>query len=91
MAVLPARGIDFETTVPVVIVGAGACGLTAALAAGDAGAEVLVLERDAAPQGSTALSAGMIPACGTKAQAARGVDDSVEVMAAPGFMGRGAT
>ncbi len=82
MSILPAQGIDFETTVPVVVVGAGACGLCTALAAHDAGAEVLVLERDALPQGSTALSAGMIPACGTKAQAARGVEDSVEVMAA---------
>ncbi len=82
MSILPAQGIDFETTVTVVVVGAGACGLCAALAAHDAGAEVLVLERDALPQGSTALSAGMIPACGTKAQAARGVEDPVEVMAA---------
>jgi fumarate reductase flavoprotein subunit len=82
VGILKAEGVAFETTVPVVIVGAGACGLTAALAASDAGAEVVVLERDAAPQGSTALSAGMTPACGTKAQAATGVDDSVEVMAA---------
>jgi fumarate reductase flavoprotein subunit len=82
VGILKAEGAAFETTVPVVIVGAGACGLTAALAASDAGAEVVVLERDAVPQGSTALSAGMIPACGTKAQAAMGVDDSVDVMAA---------
>ncbi len=32
--------------VPVLVIGAGACGLVAALAARDAGAEVLVLERD---------------------------------------------
>jgi len=82
VSVLPAQGIEFETTVPVVIVGAGACGLTAALAAHDAGAEVLVLERDALSQGSTALSSGMIPACGTKAQAALGVEDPVADMAA---------
>ncbi|MCP5367616.1 MAG: FAD-dependent oxidoreductase [Hyphomicrobiales bacterium] len=82
MAVLPAAGVSFDTVVPVVIVGAGACGLTAALAAADAGAEVLVLERDPVPQGSTALSSGMIPACGTRLQAEAGVEDSVEVMAA---------
>jgi fumarate reductase flavoprotein subunit len=82
VTILPAGGVDFETTVPVAIVGAGACGLTAALAASDAGAEVLVLERDALPKGSTALSSGMIPACGTKAQAVLGVEDTVEVMAA---------
>jgi glycine/D-amino acid oxidase-like deaminating enzyme len=48
----------FDTRVPVVIVGAGACGLVAALAAKDRGADVLVLERDRAPSGSTALSSG---------------------------------
>jgi fumarate reductase flavoprotein subunit len=36
-----------------VIVGAGAAGLCAALAACEAGAEVAVLERDAVPRGST--------------------------------------
>jgi fumarate reductase flavoprotein subunit len=63
----------------VVIVGAGACGLTAALAARDAGAEVLVLERDASPSGSTALSSGFIPAAPTRFQRAK---DSAEQMAA---------
>jgi fumarate reductase flavoprotein subunit len=65
--------------VQVVVVGAGACGLTAALAARDAGAEVLVLERDASPSGSTALSSGFIPAAPTRFQRA---SDSVELMAA---------
>lgn len=68
--------------VPVVIVGAGACGLTAALAACDAGAEVLILERDASPSGSTALSSGFVPAAGTRWQRAAGVDDSPARLAA---------
>lgn len=68
--------------VPVVIVGAGACGLVAALAARDAGAEVLVLERDASPSGSTALSSGFVPASPTRFQRAAGVDDSPARMAA---------
>ena len=68
--------------VPVVIVGAGACGLVAALAARDAGAEVLVLERDASPSGSTSLSSGFIPAAYTRFQRAAGVKDSAEQMAA---------
>jgi fumarate reductase flavoprotein subunit len=72
----------FELTVPVVIVGAGACGLVAALAAHDAGAAVLVLERDEQPAGSTALSSGFIPACGTRFQRERGVSDSVDLMTA---------
>lgn len=68
----PARR-DLE--VPILIVGAGACGMVAALAAKDAGAEVLVIEADAAPSGSTALSAGLIPAAGTAQQAAAGITD----------------
>jgi fumarate reductase flavoprotein subunit len=68
--------------VPVVIVGAGACGLTAALAARDAGAEVLILEQDRVPSGSTALSSGFIPAAGTRYQRAAGIDDSPELFAA---------
>ena len=67
--------------VPVVVVGAGACGLVAALTVAEAGREVLVLERDALPRGSTALSSGMIPACNTRAQRTAGVDDSAAQMA----------
>ena len=66
--------------IAVVIVGAGACGLTAALAARDAGADVLVLERDASPSGSTALSSGFVPAAFTRFQAAVGVEDSPQRM-----------
>lgn len=66
----------FEVSVPVVIVGAGACGLIAALAAKHAGAEVLVLARDRTPSGSTALSSGFIPAAGTRFQRVAGVADS---------------
>jgi fumarate reductase flavoprotein subunit len=82
MAVLPAEGVSFEFDIPVVIVGAGACGLTAALAAHDAGAEVLVLERDDQPRGSTSLSAGLIPAACTALQRAAGIDDSPALFAA---------
>ena len=49
MSILRDTSLSFEHTVPVAVVGAGACGLTAALAASDAGAEVLVLERDRRP------------------------------------------
>src|SRR5947209_6067097 len=41
MTIKPARGLDFPVTVPVLVIGSGACGLTAALAAHDAGAAVL--------------------------------------------------
>jgi fumarate reductase flavoprotein subunit len=80
MAVLSSEGVEFETSVPVVVIGAGACGMTAALTVADAGVEVLVLERDSVPQGSTALSSGMIPACETHIQKAHGVKDTVDAM-----------
>lgn len=66
----------FDLRFDVVVVGAGACGLCAGLAAADQGAEVLVLERDATPLGSTAMSTGLIPAAGTPEQRAAGIDDS---------------
>ena len=63
--------------VPIAIVGAGACALTAAIALRDAGVDCALLERDATPRGSTALSSGFIPAAGTAVQRAAGVlDDS---------------
>lgn len=65
-----------DVQVPALIVGAGACGLTAALALADAGIEALVLERDAQPSGSTSLSSGFIPAADTLAQRAAGIEDS---------------
>jgi fumarate reductase flavoprotein subunit len=66
----------------VVVVGAGACGMSAGLAAAEAGAETLVIERDATPLGSTAMSTGLIPAAGTPEQAALGSPDDPETMLA---------
>ena len=82
MTVLPAAEFRPDFTLPVVVVGAGAAGLMAALAAQAAGAEVLVVERDHLPRGSTALSAGLIPAAGTRWQRAQGIADSAEQFAA---------
>jgi fumarate reductase flavoprotein subunit len=83
-AVIASRALPAGTPqVPVAIVGAGACGLTAALMLHDAGIDCVLLERDARPQGSTALSSGFIPAAGTQVQRAAGVhDDSSERFAA---------
>ncbi len=80
MTVLPTNGRSFEAAAPIIVIGAGACGLVAALTAADAGVEAIVLERDPLPQGSTALSSGMIPACCTSLQAQASVPDSVGSM-----------
>ena len=68
--------------VSVAIVGAGACGLTSALMLHDAGVDCAVLERDASPSGSSALSSGFIPAAGTRAQGAQGIADDAARFAA---------
>ena len=78
-----AAQVEADVHVPVAIVGGGACGLTAALMLADAGVDCVVLERDALPSGSTALSSGFIPAPGTRTQRAHGVQgDSAERFAA---------
>lgn len=65
-------------TVPVLVVGAGACGAVAALAAADAGAAVMVVERDDRPGGSTGMSQGLVCAAGTRSQAAHGIADDAD-------------
>lgn len=82
MGIIRSNIPDFEFTVPVAVVGAGACGLTAALAASDAGAEVLVLERDKRPWGSTSMSLGAMCAINSAEQARHGVEDSVDLFVA---------
>jgi fumarate reductase flavoprotein subunit len=71
----------FDVHVETLIIGAGACGLVAALSASEAGQQVLVLERDARPAGSTALSAGLIPAAGTGLQQRAGIADDPQIFA----------
>ena len=77
-----AADAKFDTQVPLLIIGAGAAGLCAALAAKEAGVAPVMIERDAVPSGSTALSAGLIPAAGTRFQRAKGIADSPELLAA---------
>lgn len=76
------RDLNFspEYSIPVVIAGGGATGLTAAIAARSKGVEVLVLERDAHPAGSTAMSYGGICAADTEAQKRAGVSDTAELL-----------
>ena len=60
----------------VVVVGSGAAGLTAAVAAAQAGAEVTVVERAQVLGGTTALSGGLAWMPANRLMAAEGVDDS---------------
>ncbi|MEM8917431.1 MAG: FAD-dependent oxidoreductase [Pseudomonadota bacterium] len=72
---------DTIMDIPVVIIGGGGTGLCAALAVRDAGVDVLVIERDHQPLGTTSMSTGLIPAAGSKAQKARQIVDSPELFA----------
>src|SRR5918993_1203570 len=76
MSIVHDTSARFDSTASVVVIGAGGAGATAALAARNAGADVLVLDRDAAPSGATSCSSGMVPAAGTAGQKARGIVDS---------------
>ncbi|KAA9153653.1 FAD-dependent oxidoreductase [Microbacterium lushaniae] len=71
-----------ERDVDVIVVGAGGCGLTAAIAAAEAGASVALLEKEERAGGNTWLSTGSVPAAGSRFQKEAGVQDSPEIMAA---------
>jgi succinate dehydrogenase/fumarate reductase flavoprotein subunit len=64
----------------VVVVGAGAAGLCAAVTAAEAGASVLVAEASDAAGGASQFSAGLIMAAGTRFQRERGIEDSPEAL-----------
>ncbi len=73
--------MPWDIEVDVLVIGAGGCGLMAALAAAESGAEVLVVEKEKTGGGNTALSQAMVPAAGTRAQQAAGIGDSPRLMA----------
>ncbi|MDQ3861384.1 MAG: FAD-dependent oxidoreductase, partial [Actinomycetota bacterium] len=67
---------------PLVVVGAGACGMIAALAAARRQTRVLLFEKGREPAGNTVRSTGLIPAAGTRLQREAGIlDDNPELMA----------
>jgi fumarate reductase flavoprotein subunit len=80
--ILDVADVEFDLETQCVVVGAGACGLIAALALADAQIDTLVLERDTQASGSTSLSSGFIPAVGTRVQRQQGIDDSLALFAA---------
>ena len=62
----------------VLVIGAGACGLAAAVAAHDAGVSVAIIEKMDRPGGNSALSTGSVPAAATRFQHEAGIVDSTE-------------
>jgi 3-oxo-5alpha-steroid 4-dehydrogenase len=86
MEPIPARDVSevrFDDTVDVVVVGLGVAGASATVAAREAGADVLAIERATTPGGTSANSGGLIYlGGGTALQVACGYEDSVENMAA---------
>lgn len=79
----PLSQVLSETGRPdVLVLGAGQAGLTAAVAAAQHGARVLVLEKLAHPGGSTAMSSGLTAYAGTDEQRAMGIEDTAESLKA---------
>ena len=73
---------DFDASVDVLVIGAGGCGLVAAIAAGDLGCDVAVVEKQNRLMGNTLLSSGSIPGAGTRFQRALGIVDTPAVFEA---------
>lgn len=74
------ESLHSEDTTDIVVVGSGGAGLTAAIAAADLGARVVVIEKQPLTGGNTLLSAGGMNAANTKYQQALGIEDSVALM-----------
>jgi fumarate reductase flavoprotein subunit len=74
--------VTVAPTIDVLVVGAGACGLIAAIKAAQEGAGVAVLEKADRFAGNTGLSCGSIPAAGTRLQREAGVVDSADAFVA---------
>jgi len=84
--VIPARALDevhVDETTDVVVVGLGVAGSSAVVAARQAGAEVVAVERATGPGGTSAMSGGLIYlGGGTALQRACGFEDTPDNMAA---------
>jgi flavocytochrome c len=68
-----------DEKVDVLVVGSGFAGLAAAIEAAEAGASVLVVEKNRSTGGNSRISDGGIAACGTKLQRKFGYEDSREL------------
>ena len=82
VSIINARNVSrWDQTVDVVVAGGGCAGASAAIGAGEAGGEVLLLERGMDLGGTSAMSGGVIYCGGgTRVQTACGFEDTVEAM-----------
>ena len=70
--------MTYSKTTEVLIIGAGAAGLSAAIAAHDSGAEVIVIEKGAKLGGTAAISGGIVWVPGNPQMQEEGMSDSRE-------------
>ena len=67
---------NWDMEIDVLVIGAGGCGLVAALAASEGGASVAILEKMERISGNTGLSTGSVLGGGTRFQEQAGIEDS---------------
>ena len=72
--------LAWDIEVDILIIGAGGCGLVAALAAAELGAQVFIVEKEKTAGGNTSLSQAMVPAAGSRLQKELGIEDSARLM-----------
>ncbi len=74
--------VDCQETMDadVVVVGGGAAGLSAAITAAEAGADVVLIEKQGIPGGSTTRSGGKVLGAGTQWQTKQNFEDSPQQM-----------
>src|SRR6266404_2664790 len=65
----------WDKAADVVVIGSGIAGVCASIEAADAGAKVIVLEKDAQPGGAAKFSGGHMTAAGTHIQARLNIED----------------
>lgn len=72
----------YDEITDVLVVGSGFAGMAAALAATEAGAKVMVIEKMSVLGGNSAISGGMFAVPGSSVQKEQGIDDSPEKLMA---------
>ena len=82
----PVEKVDYSSNAPIeesadiIVVGAGPGGMASSLAAREQGASVILIEKMSFVGGCSAISGGSVNSGGSKYQAARGLEDSVDII-----------